>query len=142
MATKYVREDGLDRRGEPPNRGFFARMPPKRRLLVIYLGILVFAAFGMVASRFGAMTEFSGQAPQRCVATVISKELREGLEEPVPTLTLRLSRESGGDVDAEVPVEAEQWEAFSPGDRIGVLYRLSRWSGELRIIEVGMEPVE
>jgi len=142
MATKYTREDRWERRTSPPQGGFFARMPPKRRLLVIYLGILIFTLFGILASRFGAITEFSSQTPQRGIGTVIAKELREGPEEPLQILTIRMSQETRKEIDAEVPVEPEQWEAFTPGDRIGILYERSRWSGDIRILEVGIAPLE
>jgi len=144
MATKYAREDSVERAREAHRVSFkredkFGVASYKRRLIIIYLGILVVVALMFAAGPLGAKNPFLGRSVLRGEGVVIGKETRgDPSVEIRHFLRIRMSLEDGGQAEDLAEIDAEHWQAFKEDDRVAVLYQLSRDGRRVRIRECGL----
>ncbi len=144
MATKYIREAresrGFDRT-HPMLRQWrrITHMPLRRRLTIIYLGIIVMAGLLALTPFLQRRGGFQGQAMVPGQGVVVAKETRQDPQGEAHYLEIRVNLPGRGQAEDSVPVSPEDWNRFAPGDRIGVLYRLSRGGTAVEILEIGIE---
>ena len=144
MAIKYVRESkadqALDGRSTPFQRaGRAGRWPIRKKLTVIYIGILVMSVLAFTSSLLVQKGSFRGQPVVRGVGVVEEKASRSGPNgETLHFLRLRVPLDSDRWAEDEADIDAEHWAGFSEGDRVGILYQISRDGGAVRIRECGL----
>ena len=140
MGIKYGRERLLDQRQSarlvrPPLQPPKLRMSPKKRLLIIYSGILLFCAFIMIGEMYLRLNKSTSSAPLlRGVAVLESIDTESG----VPTAVLRVELEDGNIYSVATTLE-ESHQALRPGQQVGVL---ARWVDDAPlVVEVSATPL-
>ena len=142
MAVKYVR--GGD---EPDTSGMLeepmgplrrlSRLDPKKRLVVIYLGLMGLAMLLLLTHMFSVPTQFGGQPVERGEGVIVKKEVHdEG--ESAHFFLIKVSLPEGDPLVAYGRTDAETFERLEEGDRIGVLYQTNRKKTQIRIRETGL----
>jgi len=141
VAVKYVRGDegGPSRMAEEPMGPVrrLNRLEPKKRLLIIYLGLMGFAMLLVLTKIVSTPTQFAGRPMERGEGVILKKEVR-GEAEPGYFFEIEVSLPDAGSVVAYGRTDAETFEGLEEGDRIGVLYQTNRRGTELRIRETGL----
>ena len=113
-------------------------MPPRRRLLIIYVGILVFSVLLFVARSSGNPAFTGSHRVHHGIGEVLQKIPPADPGAPPYQLRIRFSNTLGHPQEVLVTTEPEAWERFAPGDRLGVVYWQS-WSGKrVRVVETGL----
>ena len=141
MATKYVRKttDRAGRHQGPPAGPFdmLRRMQPKRRLILIYVGVSAMSLLILLGDRFFVGSQFGGQPLIRGEGVVVTKHLREA-EVPTYTLAIEVLTDAGTKTyPCHTQTDSETWNRLQEGDRVAVVYQFDRGKTRVRIREVG-----
>jgi hypothetical protein len=104
---------------------------------VIYLGLFMVSVFIYFATAIAGQMQFEGRPLERGVGVVESKRV----EGDRYLLDIRVPLGAKHTGVGEGSLDQEAWDLFSPGDGVGVLYRTNRSRRELKIEEVGLQPV-
>lgn len=145
MVTKYARGDA----DGPARSTPFRSLPPAptgrsiwRWMLLGYIAVAVgFSASFGVAGRTGEAFDFAFQPLARGEATVRAVEEGDGAETGHVALELAVTLPGGVEAVAPTTVPANPGAALRPGDRVGVIYRVSRDGARVRIEEAGLVPL-
>lgn len=143
MAVKYTRED----KDRPPDHGLHTpylrqggsfRLTPRRKFMMIYGGLAVFALCAVLLKVLGPGAIPRAAGLQRAVGVVVEKEARmeEGVEKCY--LRIRVPLKFRPAQIGEIALDREYWEGFSPGDAVAALYEVDRDTGQLRLLECGL----
>ena len=141
MAVKYVRGDEpgtsgmLDEPVGPVRR--LTRLDPKKRLVVIYLGLMGFAMLLVLTRMLSTPTQFGGRPVERGEGVIVEKEVH-GEGESVYFFLIKVLVGEGDPLVAYGRTDGETFDRIEKGDRIGVLYQTNRKKTEIRICETGL----
>ena len=141
MAIKYNRSDSVHAAREARETPYrrqptFCKGNPKRRLMLIYIGLIAAAVFLFFLDHFITKPRTPEATSQRGVAVVVEKVQ---LESAPPTYALRLQLEDMPDAPVqEVPFPEEYWEDIQEGDQLMAIYTVSKETGEISIKETGL----
>lgn len=131
--TRLLRETPYIRQG--PVRGVSART---RRILVVYIVLVMMIALLVSGSLIERTVEFSGRPVIRGEGVIVRKALLETSSgATLHQFDIRLALEGADELDASAEVSNSDWERLGKGDRIGVLYQLGRSGTRARIVETG-----
>lgn len=141
MAVKYGRGGDTGSSGmleEPmgPLRRL-TRLDPKKRLIIIYLGLMGLAMLLLLTHMFSTPTQFGGRPVERGEGVIVKKEAR-GEGEPAYFFLIKVLLAEGDPLVAYGRTDAETFERLEEGDRIGVLYQTNRKKTQIRIRETGL----
>jgi len=141
VAVKYVRGGDTGSPGmleEPMGPvGRLSRLDPKKRLVIIYLGLTGLAMLLLLTHMFSTPTQFGGRPVERGEGVIVGKEARgEGV--PAYFFAIKVLLPEGDPLVAYGHTDAETFERLEKGDRIGVLYQTNRRKSEIRIREIGL----
>ena len=141
MAVKYVRGDESGTSGmleEPmgPLRRL-TRLDPKKRLVIIYLGLMGFAMLLVLTRMVSTPTQFGGRPVERGEGVIVEKEVH-GEGESAYFFLIEVSLPDGETLVAYGRTDAETFERLEEGDRIGVLYQTNRKKTQIRVRETGL----
>ncbi|MBP8129224.1 MAG: hypothetical protein KA184_06540 [Candidatus Hydrogenedentes bacterium] len=142
MATKYVYRARTETARET-RRGVFERLrvpaaPSRARFSLLSIGILAFAIFVLLYARDLPAFRFLGQPVLHGEGVIIEKLSGPGGgREEAPLLRFAITTPEGARIEAERPVPPELWERLNAGDRVGLLFQVSRDGGSARVRQVG-----
>ena len=114
-----------------------SRLDPKKRLMVIYLGLMGLAMLLVLTRIFSTPTQFGGRPVERGEGVIVKKEAR-GEDEPAYFFLIEVVLPDGETQASYGRTDAETFERLEEGDRIGVLYQTNRRKTQIRIVETGM----
>ena len=141
MPTKYTRSDSVHEARETRQTPYrrqptFCGGNPKRRLMVIYIGLIGSALLLFSYDQFIARPSKEKAQPQRGIAVVVEKVQ---LETEPPAHALRVQLEDSPDSALqEVPFPEDYWKIIEVADRLTVIYTESAENGEITVHECGL----
>ncbi len=143
MATKYgrggFRHAAAGTHGHT-NRPVRRTLELKQRLLLIYIGILVFCVLILVFHGLGLQESLALDSPQTAMGTVTAKSDEGGAQ--VVTVQVEIPRppEAGPGVDVlseSVRVTADSFQQVKVGDPIRVEFQVNRTRTYIRVLSLG-----
>ena len=143
MATKYNRESEVServearrtpwmRQGTPPGR-----MSRRQRLFVIFLGLMSLGLLSQLAYRLNRDSGYTLQPVKRGVGVIVAREEAD-VNAELATVRVEMPVGNPGPLVATCEIPAPYWQNLSVGDRLAVLYRLSKTQQEIQVVECGM----
>ena len=143
MATKYNRETDVSesvearrtpwmRQGTPPGR-----MSRRQRLFIIFMGLVLIGLLSQLAYRLNRDSGYTLQPIKRGIGVIVSRDEADLNAESV-TMLVEMPVGKPGPLVAPCEIPAPYWQALAVGDRVAVLYQLSKTQQQIQVIECGM----
>ncbi len=141
MPVKYKREDADElAQWEAPPGGTLERigqLDPKKRLLIIYLGLFGAVLLIVMSGRLHGPASLSGRPVQQGEGIILEK-IETGGVPPAYAFRIEVSADKGKRPVSEIAVNKDTYDRFAVGNRIGLLYQINRLGTLARIIEIGL----
>lgn len=154
VAVKFVRksfrEDAKGTHGGFDRTPWYRSMNPKQRLLVIYLGVGMFAAILFIFHNLDVMKPVHWEDPREGEAVILEKAVRaEGTPQERHYLTVAVAIPAGGGEEQEpaedlhlvdrLAVDKAGWELAEEGRSIRVTYVTNDRRSRVRVLAISID---
>ena len=142
MATKYNRESETSEAIEGRRTPWMRLGPPdyrlshRQRFIFVVMALIAFGLLGQIAYRLNHGAVFSRQQIQRSEGVVVAREAAPG---ETDSGTIAVEIDTGQEkftVSTSVP--QPYWRQLKIGDRVAVLYRISKLGDSIDLVECGL----
>ncbi|NIA15312.1 MAG: hypothetical protein GWP08_14680 [Nitrospiraceae bacterium] len=137
MAVKYVRDDGHEHGIVSAPGGMLRRIGragPKRRLIIIYMGVAGFAVLLILTQVGSNQTPLRGSPIETGEGIILSKSVEDGAY----TLSIQVLLDDGERPEGIAVTDEETWNRLAVGDRIGLRFQRNRSGSRVRIHQTGV----
>lgn len=111
-----------------------AHMDPKHRLIIIYVGLFVFASLVIAYQGFMRQHE-TPKGPELTATGVIAEKRIDGFRRPVHVFEVELVLADGEKYRGTLRTDPESYQRLFPGDHMVVTYRRTSKTNRVQILK-------